>query len=81
MWRRFEAGSTVGLKGTEDGVILRDEDHDAGARITLDRECTHGVSFAVTCGIYGWFSILISRARKRRLISRACATGWEPSWT
>jgi hypothetical protein len=55
MWRPFEDGATVGLGGSEDGIILRDEEHDAGARITLEQGCAHGVPFAVTCGIYGWF--------------------------
>lgn len=55
MWRPFEDGATVGRSGSEGGIILRDEEHDAGARITLERGCAHGVPFAVTCGIYGWF--------------------------
>lgn len=55
MWRPFEDGATVGRRGSEDGFILRDDEHDAGARITLERGCSHGVPFAVTCGIYGWF--------------------------
>lgn len=55
MWRPFEDGATVGRRGSEDGIIHRDEEHDAGARITLERGCSHGVPFAVTCGIYGWF--------------------------
>jgi hypothetical protein len=55
MWRPFEAGATVGQRGSEEGVILRDEEHELGARITLEWGCSHGVPFAVTCGIYGWF--------------------------
>jgi hypothetical protein len=55
MWQLFEDGATIGQKGSEDGIILRDEEHDAGARITLERGCAHGVPYAVTCGIYGWF--------------------------
>jgi hypothetical protein len=54
-WRRFDDGATVGQPGSESGVILRDEEHDLGARITLERDCSNGVPFAVTCGIYGWF--------------------------
>jgi hypothetical protein len=40
-------------RGSEDGVVLRDEEHDDGARITLERE-TRVAPFAITCGIYGW---------------------------
>ena len=55
MWRQFDNGRTIGQTGSEDGVILYDEEHATGARITLERDCSHGVPFAVTCGIYGWF--------------------------
>ena len=55
MWRPFSDGATIGHRGSEEGVILRDEEHDSGARITLERDCSHGVPFAITCGIYGWF--------------------------
>ncbi len=55
MWRPFENGATIGQRGSEHGVILRDDEHELGARITLERDCSHGIPFAVTCGIYGWF--------------------------
>ncbi len=55
MWLPYDNGATDGQAGSEGGVILRDEEHDLGARITLERDCSHGVPFAVTCGIYGWF--------------------------
>jgi hypothetical protein len=54
-WRPFDDGGTTGQRGSEDGIIIRDEEHEFGARITLERECAHSVPFAVTCGIYGWF--------------------------
>jgi hypothetical protein len=54
-WEPFDGGATVGQRGSEDGVIFRDEEHKLGARITLERDCAHGVPFAVSCGIYGWF--------------------------
>ena len=54
-WRPFDNGVTIGQRGSEDGIILIDEEHELGARITLERECSNGVPFAVTCGIYGWF--------------------------
>ena len=39
-------------RGTEGGLILRDEEHDLGARITL--ELLEGRASAITCGIYSW---------------------------
>src|SRR5205823_3097023 len=55
VWRSFDNGATVGQRGPEEGIILRDEEHELGARITLEENCSHGVPFTVTCGIYGWF--------------------------
>jgi hypothetical protein len=41
-------------RGTEGGVIVRDEAHDPyGARITLERDAS-AAPFAITCGLYGW---------------------------
>ena len=54
MWRPYAHGTTVGQRGTEGGVIVRDEQHDGGARITLERDCRN-IPFAVTCAIQGWF--------------------------
>jgi hypothetical protein len=42
-----------GARGSEDGAVLRDDEHDDGARITLERDGRHA-PFAITCGIYGW---------------------------
>jgi hypothetical protein len=59
-WQLFGSGSTVGGTGSEAGVILRDEEHVEGARITLERSETKRfprrpvVRYAITCGIYGW---------------------------
>ena len=53
-WRPVENGHTVGLHGTEGGIILHDEEHGAGARITLERPEEFG-SYTVTCGVYGLF--------------------------
>ena len=52
-WYAFGDGSILGSKGSEDGTILRDEEHPLGARITLERD-GHTAPFAITCGIYGW---------------------------
>lgn len=53
MWQPFEEGRTIGQTGTEGGVILDDDEHDGGARITLERGCLRA-PFAITCGVYGW---------------------------
>ena len=39
--------------GTDGGVILADEEHEWGARITLEQPGA-GSAFGITCGIYGW---------------------------
>ena len=54
-WVPFDGGSTVGRAGSEGGLILRDEEHPSGARTPLERDCSHGIPFSVTCGVYGWF--------------------------
>jgi hypothetical protein len=51
-WNSFDNGGTIGAKGSEEGVILRDEEHDRGSRITLERDADVA-PFAITCGIYG----------------------------
>ena len=55
MWQQFDNWATVELCGSEGGIVLRDQEHPEGVRITLERDCSNGVPFAVTCGIYGWF--------------------------
>jgi len=52
-WRPFDGGSTIGQHGSEDGEIVRDEEHEDEARITLERG-GHTAPFAITCGIAGW---------------------------
>ena len=53
MWRPFESGKTIGSNGSESGSIIRDEEHELGARITLESGTTVA-PFAITCGVYGW---------------------------
>ncbi len=50
-WTNFDGGSTIGRQGSEGGIILLDEEHGDGARVTLER-CDR-VPFAITCGLYG----------------------------
>jgi len=52
-WYRFEDGGTLGIKGSEGGIIIEDEQHDDGGRITLERDCLR-VPLAITLTIYGW---------------------------
>lgn len=54
MWHSFDNGSTIGQTGSE-GVILRDEAHELGARITMERKGDR--HYAITCGIYGWLFV------------------------
>ena len=54
MWQAFDNSRTVGTPGSEGGAIVRDEEHELGARITLEQGC-EVAPFAITCGLYGWF--------------------------
>jgi hypothetical protein len=50
-WFAFDDGRNIGTVSSEGGVILRDDQHLQGARITLKR----GASYvSVSCSIYGW---------------------------
>lgn len=54
MWLAFDDCASLGQRGSEQGMIVRDEEHRLGARITLERDgCT--APFSITCGIYGLF--------------------------
>lgn len=50
MWSIYEGGKDIGTLGTENGVIVFDEEYDAGARITVE-ECER--YHAITVGLYG----------------------------
>src|SRR5947208_716498 len=52
-WAVIDNGATIGTRGSEDGIIERDEEHSDGARITLERD-SRNASFSITCGIYNW---------------------------
>ena len=52
-WSPYEGGASLGQPGSEQGVVVRDEEHELGARITLER-AARAAPFAITCGIYGW---------------------------
>lgn len=50
-WTLYQDGRTIGDIGMEGGVILRDEEHAGGARLTLKRGAVYS---SVSCSIYGW---------------------------
>jgi hypothetical protein len=54
-WYTFDDGNTIGTLGSENGKILRDEEHSRGIRITLEhiKRLSRIAPFAITCGIYG----------------------------
>jgi hypothetical protein len=53
-WLPLDGGKTIGNRGSENGIIVEDEEHRDGARITLERD--GGIApWAITCGIYGAF--------------------------
>lgn len=49
-WIDYKGGFTVGEKGSENGIILKDQEFDGGCRITLENCPKY---HAITCGIYG----------------------------
>jgi hypothetical protein len=55
-WHQFDEGKTIGQKGSEGGETLLDEEHQLGARITVEKIISRPPNyFAITCGNYGWF--------------------------
>jgi len=50
-WFAYADGETIGSVSAEGGVILRDEGHEAGARLTLKRGSNY---VSVSCSISGW---------------------------
>ncbi len=50
-WHKYDEGKSINNVSTEGGMILRDEEHELGARITIKR----GKDFLSVSGhIYGW---------------------------
>jgi len=52
-WYPFENGATRGMRGIEGGIILEDEQHDEGARITWEDGCLRAAC-AISVVVYGW---------------------------
>ena len=54
-WYDYDEGYSVGTSGADGGLIVRDEEHSFGARLTLEEEAS-SAPFSITCTIYGWMS-------------------------
>jgi hypothetical protein len=51
-WLPYEDGKTISTQGSENGIIIKDDEHDKGSRIMLEQGCGN-IPYAITCGIYG----------------------------
>ena len=51
MWNLFEKGKTINKRGPEEGITLKDEEHNDGARITLEKDGSIA-PFSITCLLY-----------------------------
>ena len=51
-WYPYNNGQTIGQLGSENGVTIYDEEHEEGARITLEKDGTIA-PYSITIGIYG----------------------------
>lgn len=50
-WHEVENGSSIGTIGSENGIIIRDEEYESYCRITLEKG--GHTPYGITCGIYG----------------------------
>ncbi|TQV73838.1 hypothetical protein FLL45_13295 [Aliikangiella marina] len=51
---KFFKGTTIGTKGSENGEILVDLEHEMGARLTIEKDGA-AAPFSITIGVYGLF--------------------------
>lgn len=49
-WQPYNLGRSIGVKGSEGGVIIRDEEHPLGARMTIKQGRDY---VSVSCNISG----------------------------
>ena len=49
MWQPYDGGKTINTKGSENGFIIKDEEHSNGARITLEKD--GHTPFAIRSGL------------------------------
>ena len=52
MWIPFDNGNTIGIIGSENGVIVDDEEYENQIRITIEKN-GNIAPWSFTCGIYG----------------------------
>ncbi len=50
-WITIDNGRTINTIGSENGIILRDEEYNGNCRITLEKDGY--TPFGITCGVYG----------------------------
>ena len=50
-WHPYQDGASIGLEGSEHGVILADSEHEEGARVTLEQ--VDDRYYTLTMGVYG----------------------------
>ncbi|MBL8101612.1 MAG: hypothetical protein JNM02_03705 [Anaerolineales bacterium] len=50
-WAAYDNGRSIGKISPEGGLIMRDEEHPSGARITFKRGKGY---ISVSCNLYGW---------------------------
>jgi hypothetical protein len=50
-WSAYDNGRSIGKLSAEGGLIMRDEEHSGGARITFKRGSGY---ISVSCNLYGW---------------------------
>ncbi|MCE9647322.1 MAG: hypothetical protein K8S20_15100 [Chloroflexi bacterium] len=73
-WHKYDADPNTPRAGAEDGAILRDDEHEQGARITLKREEKF---LSISSHIYGWinhtrfFNTVSEAMREYRSMKRA----------
>lgn len=54
-WYDYDEGFSLGTSGADGGIIVRDEEHAFGARLTIEEEGSFA-PYSITCTIYGWMA-------------------------
>ena len=54
-WYDYDEGYSIGTSGTDGGIIVRDEEYNFAARITIEEEGSFA-PFSIICTIYGLMS-------------------------
>lgn len=56
IWHQFDNGNTIGQEGRMEGIIIFDEEHEFGARITIEKESKiYPKLFCTNAEIYGGY--------------------------